>query len=399
MKMKSEKKEKIAEKTIDLALGSSIIGLPNIFRTKDKSIKLMWILLFTIALGATIYTIIKSINNYFDYEIITNIYVFNQKQAEFPAVTFFILRNSKFNIPLKDIILDCQFNSLSCSSSDFDTIQDNNGHISYSFRNKTSFVPGSYFGFQLVVNLENIPLDNSSKISEFDGLRLTIHNISNDPGIYGGMPLTGFNVAPGFINEISVTRTFINKLGLPYNNCLKDVKSIDSFESDIFKYMIHSTNYSYRQTDCIDYCLGRQIYKFMNITNKIDHWLNINIQSLNVSQAEFINIYLKIYQNGLDCYSECPEECDSIKYETSHTFTKSSSKIDNLVAFNIFYPSLDYTVIDQIPKMDLFDFISNLGGNFGLFIGISFLSFAEFIELFIEIILIFFKRDNSLVQF
>jgi hypothetical protein len=56
-------------------------------------------------------------------------------------------------------------------------------------------------------------------------------------------------------------------------------------------------------------------------------------------------------------------------------------------------------VIDQIPKMNSFDFISNLGGNFGLFIGISILSFAEFIELFIEIILIFFKRDNSLVQF
>jgi len=58
-------------------------------------------------------------------------------------------------------------------------------------------------------------------------------------------------------------------------------------------------------------------------------------------------------------------------YETSHTFIKSSSKIDNL-----------------------FDFISNLGGNFGLFIGISFLSFAEFIE----IILIFFKRNNSLLS-
>ena len=249
-----------------------------------------------------------------------------------------------------------------------------------------------------MVNLENIPFDKSSKIGETDGLRLTIHNISNDPGIYGGIPLTGFNLSPGFINEISVTRTFINKLGLPYNNCQKDVKSIDSFNSELFRYMIQSTNYSYSQSDCIDYCIGRQIYKFMSITNKIDRWLNINIQSLNVSQDELINIYLKIIQNEFDCYSECPEECDSIKYETSHTFTKSSSNIDSLVAFNIFYPTLDYTVINQIPKMDLFDFISNLGGNFGLFIGISFLSFAEFIELFIEIILIFFKRNNSLLS-
>ena len=50
MKMKTEK-EKIAE--IELALGSSIIGLPNIFRTDKKFLRIMWILLFALALGAT----------------------------------------------------------------------------------------------------------------------------------------------------------------------------------------------------------------------------------------------------------------------------------------------------------------------------------------------------------
>ena len=53
-----------------------------------------------------------------------------------------------------------------CNSSDFDTIQDNNGYISYRFRNKTSLAPGSYFGYRLVVNLTNIPFDQSSKISD-----------------------------------------------------------------------------------------------------------------------------------------------------------------------------------------------------------------------------------------
>jgi hypothetical protein len=48
--MKSEK-EKIAEKTIELALGSSIICLPNIFRTDKKFLKIMWIILFALALG------------------------------------------------------------------------------------------------------------------------------------------------------------------------------------------------------------------------------------------------------------------------------------------------------------------------------------------------------------
>jgi hypothetical protein len=48
-------------------------------------------------------------------------------------------------------------------------------------------------------------------------------------------------------------------------------------------------------------------------------------------------------------------------------------------------------MIDQIGKMNGFDLISNIGGNLGLFIGISFLSFAELIELFIEIIYIIIK--------
>jgi len=39
--------------------------------------------------------------------------------------------------------------------------------------------------------------------------------------------------------------------------------------------------------------------------------------------------------------------------------------------------------------MNELDLISNIGGNMGLFIGVSFLSFAELIELFIEIVLIF----------
>ena len=38
--------------------------------------------------------------------------------------------------------------------------------------------------------------------------------------------------------------------------------------------------------------------------------------------------------------------------------------------------------------MNALDLISNIGGNLGLFIGVSFLSFAEIIELFIEILFI-----------
>jgi hypothetical protein len=44
--------------------------------------------------------------------------------------------------------------------------------------------------------------------------------------------------------------------------------------------------------------------------------------------------------------------------------------------------------------MDLLDLISNIGSNLSLFIGISFISFAEIVELLIEIFCIFFENKR-----
>jgi hypothetical protein len=393
-KMKS-KKEQIAKKSVELALGSSFIGLPNIFRTDKLFLRIMWILLFSISLGATCFTIIKAINNYFEYEIVTNFYIFNQNIAEFPAITFFILKNSKFNIPLKEILVNCKFNTLSCDLNDFTKIQDKNDYISYRFSNKTSFASGFHYGLRVTINLTKIPFDKKCITSEMDGMRLIIHNISNDPGYYGGLPLTGFNIAPGFINEILVSKIFIYKLGQPYNNCIKNVKSIDSYDSDLFRYILQSTNYSYRQTDCFEYCVGREMYRFLNITNKIDHPANILTR---LDKTKLSRVFFEIVKNKLDLCPDCPEECDSIRYETTQSFTKLANNSNDLIVFSVYYTSLDYTEINQIPKMDSYDFISNIGGNFGLFIGVSFLSFAELIEFIIEIILIFFSTKNSSIN-
>ena len=54
--------------------------------------------------------------------------------------------------------------------------------------------------------------------------------------------------------------------------------------------------------------------------------------------------------------------------------------------------------MSQSQLMTFVDLISNVGGTFGLFIGISFLSFAEIIELIFQIIFILFeKKNNNLV--
>ena len=290
-------KNKIKEKSIEIGLSSTFIGLPNIIRNENKCLKLMWLILFLFGSSGGIYTVIKVINDYLDYEVVTSIKVYNEIPAKFPAVTFFLLRNNTANLSLDKILVTCFFNDISCNSSDFETIQDKFGYISYKFKSRQSFFDGSFYGLVVALNLTNIPFIRYfyDYVTE-NGLKLMIHNDSIDPGYYTGSSKRGISIAPGFKNEISIKKKFSNKLGEPYNECIKDLKSIDSYDSDLFRYMIQSTNYSYRQTDCFDYCIGRELNKQMNITDKIDHWMNLLLQN---STNYTMNLYLKLIQNNI----------------------------------------------------------------------------------------------------
>jgi len=396
------KKEKILEKSIEIGLASTSHGIPNIIKSDRTCLKVMWLIFFLLSSSVGIYLVIESFINYFSFDVVTSIKVINEIPTQFPAVTFFILRNNRVNISLSNLIFQCQFNTFSCNiPKDIRLNEDKFGFISYTFRSQPTYLGGSKNSLIMGLNLSNISFD---KTNPLDGLRFVIHNKTDDPNYYRGYSDNGFNIAPGFFYEMSVNKIFTYKLGLPYNNCLKDVKSIDSFDSDLYRYIIQSTNYSYRQTDCLYYCAGKLLLNEFNITNKIDRWENI-VSEYPQYYETMQQVYLGLLKKGMyeTCF-DCPEECDSIKYDISHSSTKLSTQnelfksmqIENFVYFTVYYESLQYKVIDQIEKMNVFDLISNIGGNLGLFIGISFLSFAELIELFVEIICIFIsKKDNQ----
>ena len=97
------------------------------------------------------------------------------------------------------------------------------------------------------------------------------------------------------------------------------------------------------------------------------------------------------YKNKLRkvCEKYCPLECDSVSY----TLLENSFRLnDSLTGFNVYFRSLQYTLITQDPKMTIFDLFSNIGGLLGLFVGLSFASLFEIIELLIQIGLILVKR-------
>ena len=81
-------------------------------------------------------------------------------------------------------------------------------------------------------------------------------------------------------------------------------------------------------------------------------------------------------------------ECDSISYFVNENTMYYETS--NEIHISSYYRSLKYIKIKQTPKMKEFDLISNIGGIFGLFIGISFVSLFELCELLMEILISLF---------
>lgn len=52
----------------------------------------------------------------------------------------------------------------------------------------------------------------------------------------------------------------------------------------------------------------------------------------------------------------------------------------NFLAVAIYYDELKYTILEESAQTELVDLIGGIGGTLGLFLGVSFLSFAEGIE-------------------
>ncbi len=77
----------------------------------------------------------------------------------------------------------------------------------------------------------------------------------------------------------------------------------------------------------------------------------------------------------------------------SFHLTETASKHDTL-KFKVYFKELKYTLMSQQPQMELSNLISNTGGILGLFLGISFLSFIELVELAIIIMYSVFDKSE-----
>ncbi len=250
---------------------------------------------------------------------------------------------------------------------------------------------------------------------------LYIHNLSLNAVESTDNPI---KLTPGLSTDIKINRIFKEKLPYPYSNCLKDVSS--SYNSLLVKHILTKTNSSYRQKDCFNLCQSQYMIGKCNLNVSLGfiwevNWIKDNkFACANDTYYEF----LKNNPNYL-CLEDCPFECNSIEFRIDVMTSKfpsqayalqlmNNSKIktnyppdynitlddlrESMIQFNVYYTEFDFTQISQIPKQQVEDIVSNFGGLLGLFIGMSFLSFGEFIEVIVEVLFIFCEKKNKVKQ-
>ena len=418
---------------------------------------LLKIFLFLFIIVCTVYAsylTIQSIMAYLDFGVTTTTRIYYETPMLFPRATFcnlnkftteyaynLLTQNSYHDEVNKlsddekkrlahnfiDILLECEFNNNPCFSTDFtwsfdpfygncytfNTGFDSNGNTAEL---KKSYIAGYKFGLRLILYVNHY-----EKLSEnvfYLGALVRLGNSSylNDDSNDGGILLS-----PGTLTYIPIAREFKYLLPKPFSNCELDSNSLKFIPGQELYNLISQSGYLYTQQFCFIQCYQKFLLDTHNCTRSEFFSL------FNTSSCSLLNIYFEEDFNDAfinkRCLSSCPLECEQISYKTSLSFSKlsgdgywatsfpqfynqeiksdflnrslnSQTARESIVEVNIYYESLSYTLTTESPQMDGVYLMGSIGGNLGLFLGISVFSICEVIEVAIEIILILRKRNS-----
>jgi len=472
------KTSRIKKEFLEWSLLTKFDCYSKIYEYEVVWMKFFWLILFLTFTGLTAWLVIFNVINFCHYEVTSIIEIKNERPTNFPVLTAcnnnpFTSKQSQslndyisrttFNLSFENMTFEqaydnsglineltkmfvnapsnndsnrgiltafgivpalCFFNSKSCLENINDYFR---SYFSYDYGNCYQFntgynytnspIPllkqsreGSQFGLSLIVG----PIVNQNEfLSSFsDGMVIFIHNQSYPPSASSAI-----RIEMGKETNIAVERTFTTNQPSPYTEC----QDLSSFQSELYNLVLKS-NYSYRQTDCFDLCLQREIINACEC-----YWTKYTRMydaepCLNVTQFECIYYISNDFEQE-KCSSECPLECNSVTYHYSlsslsfpsqsfynkfysdpiyiNVTMKYGINISTLESFqkyylmlNVFYPYLEYTQITETAKFTWIDLLSQIGGSLGMFLGFSIFHLIEIVEILWIFFCILLKKIN-----
>ncbi|KAM4698489.1 epithelial sodium channel subunit beta [Rhinophrynus dorsalis] len=305
----------------------------------------------------------------------------------------------------EDMILTCLFGGQACSYRNFTQIYDADYGNCYIFNwgqadqeLMSSANPGADFGLKLVLDIEQheyIPFLQTTA-----GARLILHQQRSFPFLKD----LGIYAMPGTETSISVLVDQLQRLEAPYSSCTLDGSDIP------VQNLYAEYNSSYSIQSCLRSCYQEKMVE----TCKCAHYLyplpDGSKYCNNEEYPDWVPCYYQLRDSVAvreNCISLCQQPCNDSQYKMvismadwpsagaedwiyhvlsyekdySPNITVSRSGILRL---NIYFQEFNYRIIAESVATNVVWLLSNLGGQFGFWMGGSVLCIVEFGEIIID---------------
>lgn len=403
----------IKSKYFTWAENTSFHGIPHIFIAKKISVKLLWIVCILVSLCGGLILIKNNFNSFFKYEVRTIFSIDSKSDILFPTISICNLKTCRSrqdkcensNEKMNNFLSECKFDGRNCTGSDFFGFYLDDYKKCYQFNGHHTKVvksrAGKNFGLKLKLDF------NASNCCELENIVLYVHNypdwISNE--------LNGYLINYDVETDVAIERTFYTKKPEPFSDCVlnSNSKSNSIHISRTFTYLK-----TYNQKVCMLLCFQEYLKNTLrcydsDLPNIKNHNLSICMKFEYYNQVKSTLYYSK--QN--ECWKNCPVECELQKYKVILSELKYPfdvfKKVNNMnfelknlhinsyrsVLLNIFIKSDIYTKVEEQQAVSFSKLLSNIGSNMGLFLGISFLSLAELINLSVEILMVIINEKTK----
>ncbi|XP_052775053.1 amiloride-sensitive sodium channel subunit beta-2-like [Mya arenaria] len=310
---------------------------------------------------------------------------------------------SQLGHDIKDMLLSCSFNGRVCSSELFRLHQTTEYGNCWSLDNDKfkAMSPGPDGGLSLLWYLESS--EYLSGVTTGYGARLLLH----EPDSYPYPAQEGIFIPASMETSIGLKMTFIARANGSYGSC----EWGDDFRS---RYDV-----MYTRRSCQSFCVLEDVVNTCGCFDKemeeFARKLNDTLRPCRQNEELRCMVDLENRYARMELSCDCGEPCRETKYGKTISqrqwptddyanilllgvCEKNLEKCKNLkdmgnsrdlnynfLRLNIYYEDLNYETIEEFPEIEVQQFLSDVGGAIGLWIGLSILSLCEVGQLLIEL--------------
>ncbi|XP_070542005.1 acid-sensing ion channel 2-like [Ptychodera flava] len=343
------------------------------------------------------------------YRSPSSLWLLNNQIQEYLA-DFEGLRRREIGHQIDDMLITCQWSNEQCSPRNFTHFLNSMYGNCYTFNggNNTSFLStnfaGSTYGLTLELFVEQDEyLDG---LIHSAGIRVTIHSQDDTPFPED----SGFNVEPGKLTSVGITMGKTERLPDPFTDCVP---------ANTSKYQTAFRS-SYSVQACMKSCLLTYIADTCNCTDprypRPDGYDDFRHCQYQIFEHRMCKSTADLMYQADRLTCDCPPKCvtDTHAREVSSTLWPSMNSVDyvydvmkgrssklrmlleeqertgldlfgkNVLKLEVYLRDLARQEITQSQSYTEIDLVSDIGGNLGLWIGLSVLTIMEFLELIFD---------------